>query len=109
MLATEHARAASNLAGRRVAVAVLRYFVAVRPGADTSPVRPQRRHWLSTGVRPTATVGGLGAGRGRLHPPNFKKYAINVSTIGIWKKRGLMDEEFLFWDNQTFNQQIGLA
>jgi hypothetical protein len=60
MLATEHARAAPNLAGWRVAVAVLRYFVAVRLGADTSGVRPQRRRWLSTCVRRPANVGVSG-------------------------------------------------
>jgi hypothetical protein len=38
-----------------------------------------------------------------------KKYAINMATVGIWNSQGVMDEEFLFWDNQTFYQQIGLA
>jgi hypothetical protein len=32
-----------------------------------------------------------------------------MATVGIWNKQGVMDEEFLFWDNQTFYQQIGLA
>jgi hypothetical protein len=44
MLATEHGRAAPNLAGWRAAVVVLRYFVAVRL-ADTSLVRHQLRGW----------------------------------------------------------------
>ena len=33
-----------------------------------------------------------------------------MATIGIWNPRqGYMDEEFLFWDNQTFFGQIGLG
>jgi hypothetical protein len=30
-------------------------------------------------------------------------------TVGIWNEHGVMDEEFLFRDNQIFAQQIGLA
>jgi hypothetical protein len=31
-----------------------------------------------------------------------------MATIGHWKD-GVMDEEWLFWDNQAFMKQIGLA
>jgi len=48
-------------------------------------------------------------GKGGFIPPTNKAFSVNMSTIGIWNKRGVMDEEFLFWDNQTFNQQTGLA
>jgi hypothetical protein len=48
-------------------------------------------------------------GKGGFIQPTGKKYSINMATIGIWNKRGSMDEEFLFWDNQTFFSQIGLA
>ncbi|MEV0186235.1 ester cyclase [Streptomyces sp. NPDC050625] len=48
-------------------------------------------------------------GNGGFIQPTGKKYAINMATVGIWNRRGIMDEEFLFWDNQTFNQQIGIA
>jgi SnoaL-like polyketide cyclase len=42
-------------------------------------------------------------------PPNGKKFAINMATIGLWNRKGVMDEEWLFWDNLTFLQQLGLA
>ena len=48
-------------------------------------------------------------GKGGFIPPTNKAFSVNMSTIGIWNKRAVMDEEFLFWDNLTFNQQIGLA
>jgi hypothetical protein len=31
-----------------------------------------------------------------------------MCTIGHWKN-GVMDEEYLFWDNQTYMNQIGLG
>jgi len=33
---------------------------------------------------------------------------VRMATLGHWKD-GVMDEEYLFWDNQTFMKQIGLA
>jgi hypothetical protein len=32
-----------------------------------------------------------------------------MATVGLWNRHGVMDEEFLFWDNQSFYQQIGLG
>jgi hypothetical protein len=31
-----------------------------------------------------------------------------MATIGHWRD-GVMDEEYLFWDNQEFMRQIGLG
>ena len=45
---------------------------------------------------------------GKSIPPTGKPYKITMCTIGHWKD-GVMDEEYLFWDNQTFMKQIGLA
>jgi len=48
-------------------------------------------------------------GRGGFIQPTGKKYAVNIATIGLWNKRGTMDEEFLFWDNEAIAKQIGLG
>jgi hypothetical protein len=48
-------------------------------------------------------------GKGGFIQPTGKNYSINMATVGIWNKHGTMDEEFLFWDNQTFYHQIGIA
>ncbi|MTD56978.1 ester cyclase [Amycolatopsis pithecellobii] len=48
-------------------------------------------------------------GKGGFIQPTGKKYSISMCTVGIWNRQGTMDEEFLFWDNLTFNQQLGLA
>jgi len=48
-------------------------------------------------------------GKGGFIQPTGKKYAIDMVTVGIWNRRGTMDEEFLFWDKQAFYSQIGLG
>jgi hypothetical protein len=48
-------------------------------------------------------------GAGGFIAPTGKRYSINMATVGIWNRRRVMSEEFLFWDNQNFFQQIGLA
>ena len=45
---------------------------------------------------------------GRKIPPTGKAFKVTMCTVGHWKD-GVMDEEYLFWDNQTYMKQIGLA
>jgi hypothetical protein len=45
---------------------------------------------------------------GKSIPPTGKPFKINMCTVGHWKN-GVMDEEYLFWDNYTYMKQIGLA
>jgi len=48
-------------------------------------------------------------GNGQTIPPTGKKLKMQMVTIGHWNKDGLMDEEWLFWDNKTYMDQIGLG
>jgi hypothetical protein len=48
-------------------------------------------------------------GRGGHIQPTGKRFSLNMVTVGIWNRHGVMDEEFLFWDAQTFARQIGLS
>jgi len=52
--------------------------------------------------RPMPTAGG------KTIPPTGKAYRLPMATIGHWKGT-TMDHEWLYWDNQAFMQQIGLA
>lgn len=45
---------------------------------------------------------------GKSIPPTGKRFAISMVTIGHWNGT-TMDHEWLFWDNQDFMKQIGLA
>ena len=48
-------------------------------------------------------------GKGSTVAPTGKAFAIDMVTVGIWNRQGTMDEEFFFWDNQTFYAKMGLA
>lgn len=48
-------------------------------------------------------------GNGITIPPTNKKFKLSMATIGRWGEDGKMTEEHLFWDNQSFMKQIGLA
>jgi hypothetical protein len=62
-----------------------------------------------TGVMRGTFTRPMPDGKGGYTAPTGKAYAINMATVGTWNRTGVMDEEFLFWDNLTFYQQIGLA
>ena len=45
---------------------------------------------------------------GKTIPPTGKPFKVVFSAVDHWKD-GLIDEQFLFWDNLTFMRQVGLA
>ncbi len=48
------------------------------------------------------------ASDGKVIQPTGKSFKIPMCTIGRWKD-GLMEEEYLFWDNQTYMKQLGVG
>lgn len=46
---------------------------------------------------------------GTLIQPTNKPFKIGMMTIGHWTPQGVMDREWLMWDNADFMKQIGLA
>jgi hypothetical protein len=46
-------------------------------------------------------------GKGCTIAPTGQAFAVDMVTVGIWNRQGTMDEEFLFWDNQTFYGEMG--
>ncbi|WP_343706293.1 ester cyclase [Flavobacterium sp.] len=44
-------------------------------------------------------------GNGNFIKPTGKKFRIPMATIGIWEN-GVMTEEYLFWDNKSYMDQI---
>jgi hypothetical protein len=48
-------------------------------------------------------------GNGKFIQPTGKSFNMPMCTIGIWGPDGTMTEEHLFWDNQTYMNQIGLG
>jgi SnoaL-like polyketide cyclase len=44
---------------------------------------------------------------GKAIAPTGKSFKLPMCTVGRWKN-GVMVEEYLFWDNQTYMKQLGL-
>lgn len=61
-----------------------------------------------TGVMEGTFTKPMPIGNGKFIQPNGKKFKLPMATIGIWKD-GVMTEEHLFWDNQTYMSQLGLG
>lgn len=62
-----------------------------------------------TGVLQGTFTEPMPTGDGGFIEPTGKAYTISMATIGRWNDAGVMEEEWLFWDNLSFYQQIGLA
>lgn len=77
---------------------------------NVHPVRVAKDNLTAvTGVLEGTFSQPMPDGKGGLIPPSGRPFAIDMITVGIWNPQGTMDEEFLFWDNQAFYQEIGLA
>ena len=73
------------------------------------PVKVAQGEWTSViGVMEGTFTQPMPIGDGKTIPPTGKPFKLVMCTVGHWKN-GVMDEEYLFWDNQTFMTQIALA
>ena len=62
---------------------------------------------LVTGVFEGTFTKPMPIGNGKSIQPTGKAFKMPMATVGIWEN-GVMKEEHLFWDNQTYAKQIGL-
>jgi hypothetical protein len=60
-----------------------------------------------TGIMTGTFSAPMPTGDGKFIQPTGKKFVLPMCTVGHWKD-GVMIEEFLYWDNQTYMKQIGL-
>jgi len=61
-----------------------------------------------TGVFEGTFTKPMPIGNGKFIQPTGRAFKMPMATMGIWEN-GVMVEEHLFWDNQTYMKQIGLA
>lgn len=74
------------------------------------PIRVGNGSWTAvTGVMTGTFSKPMPLPGGKSIPPTGKKFSLPMATIGHWTEAGVMDHEWLFWDNQAFMKQIGLA
>jgi hypothetical protein len=59
------------------------------------------------GVMTGTFTASMPVGIGKFIQPTGKSFSLPMCTVGIWKD-GVMVEEYLFWDNQSYMNQIGI-
>jgi hypothetical protein len=73
------------------------------------PVKIASGEWTSViGVMEGTFTKPMPIGDGKTIAPTGKAFKLTMCTVGHWKN-GVMIAEYLFWDNQTFMKQVGLA
>jgi predicted ester cyclase len=73
------------------------------------PIKIASGEWTAvTGVMEGTFSQPMPIGEGKTIAPTGKPFKLTMVTIGHWND-GVMDEEWLMWDNQAFMKQIGLA
>jgi hypothetical protein len=71
------------------------------PGSVTSNVLAKKEADIKMVAGTCYLAGGLN------HEGNA--YHLPMATLGHWNNQGVMYEEYLFWDNATLMQQIGVG
>lgn len=61
-----------------------------------------------TGLMEGTFTKPLPIGNGQFIQPTGKAFKLPMATIGIWKD-GVITEEYLYWDNQTYTTQMGIS
>jgi predicted ester cyclase len=73
------------------------------------PIKIASGEWTSVvGVMEGTFTKPMPTPDGKTIPPTGKSFKLVMCTVGHWKD-GVMTDEYLFWDNQAFMKQIGLA
>jgi hypothetical protein len=73
------------------------------------PVRIAAGDWTSViGEMDGTFTKPMPTKEGKNIAPTGKAFKITMCTVGHWKD-GVMDEEYLFWDNLSYMKQLGLA
>ncbi|WP_338732370.1 ester cyclase [Mangrovimonas cancribranchiae] len=76
---------------------------------ENHPVKFGNGDWIAViGELKGAFTKPMPIGDGKTIAPTGKKFKLRMATIAHWKD-GKMTEEYLFYDNQDFMKQIGLA
>jgi hypothetical protein len=65
------------------------------------------KYTIATGVFEGTFTRPMPIGNGKFIQPTGKAFKMPMATVGLWEN-GVMIEEHLFWDNQTYARQIGL-
>ncbi len=88
----------------------LKWLFAFAPDTRISehPIKIASGDWTTvTGIMEGTFTEPMPTAQGEVAPTG-REFRLEMATIGRWED-GVMVEEWLFWDNLTFNRQLGLA
>jgi hypothetical protein len=89
----------------------LKYMFTYAPDTRVSehPVKLQDGEWTSViGTFEGTFTKPMKLADGTEIAPTGKAFSLKMVTVGHWSPEGVMDEEYLFWDNMAFMKQVGL-
>lgn len=90
----------------------MKYMFSYAPDTriTSHPIKVAQGEWTAvTGVMEGTFTRPMTTPDGKTVQPTGRKFSIPMATLGHWNEDGLMDEEYLYWDNQTYVSQMGLA
>jgi len=74
------------------------------------PIRIANGSWTAVTGHMTGTfTKPMPIGNGKTIQPTGKKLDMSMATIGHWTSAGVMDHEWLYWDNATYMKQLGIS
>jgi predicted ester cyclase len=76
---------------------------------EIHPIRIANGEWTAvTGIMKGTFTKPMPTADGKTIAPTGKSFSLPMATVGHWVN-GKMDHEWLYWDNQTYMRQLGLA
>jgi hypothetical protein len=73
------------------------------------PIRIANGDWTAvTGVMTGTFTRPMPLPNGRAVPPTGRSFSLPMATVAHWRN-GVMDHEWLYWDNQTYMTQLGIG
>lgn len=74
------------------------------------PIKVAQGEWASVvGILEGTFTKPMTLPDGTVIQPTGKAFKIRMATVGHWNSAGVMTEEYLFWDNKAYMDQIGLG
>ncbi|RYZ79329.1 MAG: polyketide cyclase [Proteobacteria bacterium] len=90
----------------------LKYMFTYAPDTRIKqhPVKIGQGEWTAVyGVMEGTFTKPMTTADGKVIQPTGKAFSLPMATLSHWTKDGNFDEEYLFWDNQTYMTQLGLG
>lgn len=90
----------------------LKYMFTYAPDTKIKehPIKVGQGDWTAVhGIMEGTFTKPMTTPDGKTIQPTGKKFRLPMATMAHWTKEGTFDEEYLFWDNQTYMNQLGLG